>query len=76
MMQEQLEEKSSKLCRLTRGKDTSVRYYTDKKENKVALIWILGNLEESGTKSYMATTSSYLVKIFVHFLIYVLGTPS
>jgi hypothetical protein len=70
MHQEQLEEKSPKLCRGTRFKDIRVRYHTDKKENKVFLICILGNLERSGAKSYMATTSSYMVKIFVHFLIY------
>jgi hypothetical protein len=44
--------------------------HTDKKEYKIFLIHILVHSEGSGTRSYMTNDSSYMVKIFVHFLIY------
>jgi hypothetical protein len=47
--------------------------YTDKKENKIFLI--LGNSEGSGAKSYMTTTSSYMVENMCAFP-HILGTPS
>ncbi len=56
------------LCQLMKADGCGVYGgYTDKKDNKIFLTYIL---EGSGTKSYMTNDLSYMVKIFVPFLIY------
>jgi hypothetical protein len=39
-------------------------------KKKINFPYIIGNSEGSGVKSYMTNASSYMMKIFVHFLIY------